>query len=239
MTGTLRDAAGRIVDPCLGYTAFGLPCPNFISVGAPNKDDIIPLNTLLQAAGVPSLDIVSGSDDVGSSKREQGIILILDLSYSNFCLGSLVTDPGAPPVGGTGDCNDVGRIEYTYRVFAVPDTQFQISGSAPLALGPIISSVRPPVLPIQRLLFRKYGLRLIVTPNGRVGYFTVQQLLINLIVSLGLTSVGVAIIEFLIFSSLCPLRGMFKQLKERDTVSISELRKAGRKRPAEYQNLLE
>ncbi len=52
-------------------------------------------------------------------------------------------------------------------------------------------------------------------------------------------SVGVAIIEFIIFSSLCPLRGLFRQLKERDTVSITQLRNAGKARPSEYKNLIQ
>ena len=85
---------------------------------------------------------------------------------------------------------------------------------------------------------RQYGVRILVATSGRIGYFNIQALLVNLMVSLGLMSVTATIMEFVVLS-LCPLRGLYKQLKERETVKISELRLAGRKRPKEYQALKE
>lgn len=184
MRGTLRDSSGRIVDPCVGYTSFGLTCPGFVRIGVENRPDIVPVSTLLIAAGINTLDAVSGSDEFGSSRRSQGVVLIVDISYSNYCQGNILTVPGAPPVGGTGNCNTQDDVQYTYRVFAVPRTQFQISGtSIPANIFPI-----PTAPPNVRTAFRKYGLRIITTQSGRIGYFLFQTLLVNLVVSLGLSA---------------------------------------------------
>lgn len=188
MRGTLRDSSGRIVDPCVGYTSFGLACPEFVRIGVENRPDIVPVSTLLIAAGINTLDAVSGSDGSDarqSSRRSQGVVLIVDISYSNYCQGNIVTVPGSPPVGGTGNCNTRDDVQYTYRVFAVPRTQFQISGtSIPANIFPFPGAPAPPNV---RAAFRKYGLRIITTQSGRIGYFLFQTLLVNLVVSLGLS----------------------------------------------------
>ena len=88
MVGALLDGNGDPISPCLGYTSLGLPCPRVVSVGRPGTPDIVPLRTLMLAAGLDSLDVLSESDtgpNPGdpvtqvSSMRQQGLVLIIDI----------------------------------------------------------------------------------------------------------------------------------------------------------------
>lgn len=86
MAGRLLDAKGKVLDACAAYDAFGPgACPDFIAVGVAGAPDIVSIRTLMEAAGVASLDVPSGTDDPDdetvTSSREAGIVLVLDISY--------------------------------------------------------------------------------------------------------------------------------------------------------------
>ena len=235
MEGNLVDLEGKVIDPCIGYTSLGLQCPtDVVGIGKINRLDIIPLRSLMLAAGVQSLDVLSGTDSSGpqtSSTRMQGMVLILDISYSNFFLGNIETPSGAN-IGGTGTL-DNSAVRYLYRVTTIPATQFQFTTTSMNAPQP----GENPNTALPRLLRRVAGVRLIITTGGRIGSFFFQTLLINITAGLALLGLSSTILEFIAFS-LCPLRGMYRQLKDRETVSITELRAAGRKDPEAYKALI-
>ena len=241
MTGQLLDNAGARMDPCMAYLGLGLECPAFVaSFGKGGEIDILPMRALMLAAGVESLDELSGSDKgpQTSSMRQQGLVLILDISYTNYALGNIPNPtPGGPELGGVGfgSVFTDSTVQYTYRVFAAPATQFQFQ----LAEAALPGAGQSPLTAAQQRFFeRRYGVRLLITTGGRIGSFFFQTLLVNLVAGLALLGISSTILEFVIFS-LCPLRGLFRQLRDRDTVSISELRLAAKKNPKEFQELVE
>jgi hypothetical protein len=239
MSGSLRDARGRVLDPCEAYASAGLACPRArtapdggvqpgVNVGAPGVPDVVPVRALMLAAGIASLDQVAGSDNAAvqsSAYRQQGLVLIVDIGYSNYKFGRVVFAKDAPPTGGTGTF-DNSVVQYMYRVFVVPETQFQVS----TARAPWDNETA-------RIFERIYGVRLVVTTSGTIGYTNLQTLLINLVVSLGLLSVAVTIIDLCVFSA-CPLRGLYSRLREERTVRISDLLAAKRSHPEDFAQLL-
>lgn len=239
MSGRLIDTNGRTLDACAGYTTLGLACPGIVGVGRTGRPDIVPLRTLLLAAGVQSLDQRSDSlASPDSTLRQQGLVLMLDISYTNYAIGDIPPPPGGSgePLGGTGLTHvfDEQEVQYTYRVFTVPAAQFQFQTSShdQPALGE-----DPATAAAVRYFRRNYGVRLLITMEGRVGSFVFQTLLVNLVAGLALLGLSSAVLEFVALS-VCPLRGLYRQLKDRDTGSISQLRRAGRERPEEYRALI-
>ena len=230
------------MDPCIAYTSLGLNCPldrnnpgfPLVRVGVRNLVDIMPLRALMLAAGVQSLDQISEGIE---SMRMNGLVLILDISYTNYALGNIpAPQPGGEPLGGVGQFYifTEDEVQYTYRVFTVPNTQFQFQTATNIDSG----STDPTTAATIRFFRRNYGVRLLITYGGRIGSFFFQTLLVNLVAGLALLGVSSTVLEFIVFS-LCPLRGLYKQLKDRDTVSITELREAGKANPKEYTALIE
>lgn len=239
MGGELRDAAGDLIDPCDAYTGVGLACPQTavdasgavapgIQVGREGLQDVVSIRTLLAAAGVSSLDLVAGSDNAyaqTSSYRAQGVVLLLEISYSNYRVGKIVPAVGKAPIGGTGSW-DNSIVRYSYRVAKVDGTQFQLQ-----------TAVDPFETTASRELSRLYGIRILVATSGTIGFSSLQALLVNLVVSLGLLGIGVTVIEFFLFT-VCPRRGLYKRLRDTPTVRISELIDASRKSPKEFATLV-
>ena len=127
------------------------------------------------------------------------------------------------------------EVQYTYRVFAVPETQFQFQLAT--ANQPPLGAPADTVAPV-RFFRRDYGVRLLITYNGRIGNWNTQTLLINLVAAVALLGASAVVLEFVAFS-ICPLRSMYRQMKDRETVSITELRRAGRKDPKDYAAMVE
>ena len=92
MEGSLLDKKGHIMDPCDDYLGFAMGCPTNetsgfdVALGRAGLPDIVPLATLLRAAGVTSLDLNAGLNgrDAEETLREAGIVLNLEISYTNF-----------------------------------------------------------------------------------------------------------------------------------------------------------
>ena len=91
MRGQLLDSRGAPMDPCVAYTSIGLPCDPNVAVGQRDRADILPLRALMMAAGLESLDAVGG-EDPSASLRQQGLVLLVELSYTNYAIGNI------PPV---------------------------------------------------------------------------------------------------------------------------------------------
>ena len=237
MRGRLLNSQGREMDPCIAYTSLGLPCDPNVAVGLPDRSDVVPLRTLMLAAGVESLDAVSGDDATSSSSlRQQGLVLLVELSYTNFAVGNIPPPrAGDPPLGGTGleNLNSQDEVQYTYRVFFTP-ASFQFQSAVRNA--PNIFDDPATAAPV-RLFNRNYGVRINFGTGGRVGSFVFQTLLVNLAAALGLLGASAAVLELVAFSA-CPLRGMYQRLRDSETPSISELRRAGKENPEALRALL-
>lgn len=81
MDGDLLDLDGKSVDVCSSYTRIGQPCPANITVGVAGTNDIIPLQALLNAAGVTNLDQVAGTlpNLRTRTRRSDGVVILLQV----------------------------------------------------------------------------------------------------------------------------------------------------------------
>ena len=114
--GTIVDQAGKVMDPCDDYTSRGWKCDPNIRVGQPGPNrDVMPLQTLLRAAGIGSLDDVSST--IGETHRYSGLILTITVSVSNYWAK-------------TGSFKE-GNFVYTYSVQAVQDAEFKAEEVSP------------------------------------------------------------------------------------------------------------
>lgn len=81
-----QDTNGNQVDPCQPYKRRGKTCPDYIRVGRQEEYDIMPMVSLLEAAGIDSLDAAAG--DVGviqtETLRVSGIVLLVEVTYDNY-----------------------------------------------------------------------------------------------------------------------------------------------------------
>ena len=236
MAGQLEDFQGNQIDPCDEYAGFPSGCPTAatagfdIAVGRQGLPDIVSVGALLRAAGIGSLDSVAGlaGADAGESRREAGLVLNLDIQYTNFYQG--VAARGRSGAVGTGSV-DNSYVTYTYAVSTVPRTEYKfVTGAYPYGNATVRENLN------------RHGLRILVTTSGRIGYFDFMTLLINLNVAAGLLGLTYIAMDAMITQcslSCCPLRGVYRQFKERKTVDMSDLRKIAAADPAALRKLQE
>lgn len=119
MIGVLLDLDDQPVDPCDVYDSFPAGCPSFINIGDRDRagNDIVALKTLLNAAGVETLDQVTGTTGTfpNETKRYSGAVLVLQFTYSNYALAA----NGLP---GTGKW-DTDVVKYTIKATVVPEQE--------------------------------------------------------------------------------------------------------------------
>ena len=151
--GALLDPSGATIDPCAFYARQNAarPCPRnlaaaasasaYISVGVRGVPDIVAVGSLLEAAGIRSLDEPSAGAP-GDTHRYAGLTLLVTVAYDNYF---------ASP----------DRVRYTYSVRALPG-KVKGATSTPLGGGAAFPS------PARRTVERS-GLRIIFTPAGVLG----------------------------------------------------------------------
>jgi hypothetical protein len=142
MRGRMLAADGKTpVNVCDEYAGFPSGCPTAasagfdIAVGSPGLPDIVAIGTLLRAAGIDGLDSLAGLSgvDAAESHREAGLVLNLDISYTNFYLE-------ASGALGTGSL-DTSQVFYTVRARAA-------AAAAAAAAGvPALPHTPPSTLP--------------------------------------------------------------------------------------------
>lgn len=122
MSGAILGTNGKPLNPCDAYANFTAGCASNITVGQLGARDILPLQTLLLAAGITNLDLVAAHSNINGlntqTHRYAGIVLVVNIVYTNYALAA----PSAPR--GTGVIND-GNVEYYYTVSAIPDESFK------------------------------------------------------------------------------------------------------------------
>lgn len=184
MPGRLVDASGAVLNACDDYTQQGWPCPAVISVGAVGGSaDIVPLRTLLRAAGIASLDAQAGG--LNESFRYGGLVLVLSVEYSNFWLDT--------------SSFSEARFTYTYSVRAVANAEFKAEQSSSAGA-------------LNRTILDRHGLRLLVKQSGTIGAFDSSTLLIALTSGLGLLAVTTLVVDF-VATRILALRGIYASYK--------------------------
>jgi len=160
-----------------------------VGVGA----DILPLRSLLRAAGVASLDTVVPS--LNETRRYAGAVLVVTIEYSNLWF----------------DTNSWSErdLSYVYSVRAVDDAEFKAEES--VATGPGARLVRD-----------RHGLRVLVKQSGTVGTFDFATLLISLTSGLGLLAVTTLVVD-LCATRVMRLRTIYNQYKTYDTADTGQL----------------
>eukprot|EP01138_Halocafeteria_seosinensis_P016338 gb/GECG01016669.1/.p1 GENE.gb/GECG01016669.1/~~gb/GECG01016669.1/.p1 ORF type:complete len:519 (+),score=48.62 gb/GECG01016669.1/:1-1557(+) len=196
LDGRMLDVNDNEVDPCKPYQQIGKNCPDFIKVGVPNTYDIFPLATLLEAAGVSSLDSAGG--DLGKIQTEThryaGIVLLLEVNYDNY----YTYHPS--------------NIRFTFRVHSIQNTEFKVE--QPLNA--------PGSREDERLVYDRHGIQIVVQQSGSIGRFNFAQLLTVLVTSLGLLAVSSTLVNFTAFS-LLPMRYIYRQYRQVDSVDFSDI----------------
>lgn len=152
VSGSIVDAEGKTIDPCNFYKQrnpraacpynFDQPVANnthYISVGVRNVPDIVSVGTLLEAAGVKSLDTTGLP--ITDSYRYGGLTLVVQITYDNFFDLSL---------------NGWQSVKYSYKVTAIPGKVKGVyaSGNLPATT---------------RTVFEKSGLRVLFNFAGKMG----------------------------------------------------------------------
>ena len=206
LAGRMFSSRGDVVDACEAYRGNpgGAPCPAAVALGAPGKTDTVSIATLLAAAGVPSLDAPS-AEDASVSLREAGLILLVDVSYSNAMMARGV-------IPGTGTLN-TNTVEYTLRVSALTEADFKLE-EARVVGGPLEEGAR--------VLFNRHGVRVLFSQSGFLGRSDLQTFIVNAVTALGLLSIAITLVEVVAFNCW-RLGPIYQQFKERQTPPLSEL----------------
>jgi hypothetical protein len=198
MTGVIEGQDKEVVDPCLAYVRRGYKCPNLatggrfnISFGSQGSADIIALDTLLTAAGVPSLDDQAGTLDKFQVEtfRYAGIVMVVSINYDNYF------------------SYNENAVQYIASVKIVENADFKAEEVAPNA----------GIDPEQRRIIDRHGVRIVITQGGKVGRAAVGQLLIVLVTSLGLLAVSSSIVDGFAMNIL-KMKHIYKQYQ---TVTVS------------------
>ena len=202
---------GHRIDPCAAYAARNFTCPSFVNVGSINAVDVLPLETLLSAAGVHNLDMGGGSGGglPDESLRFSGIILLVQIEYTNFFLSDS-SWPGDAP--GTSSF-DMDTVNYNYRVSMVANANFNSASY-------LVNSTTIPTS--NRVTYTMAGIRVAVTQAGRIGSFDVFSLLVNVIVGMGLLAIAETIVNFIALNVL-PLRFLYRRLITKNTVDMTSV----------------
>jgi len=134
-------------------------------IGVAGKDDIIEIGTILKAAKV-DLDTASDTNNL-RTKRNDGIILFLTITYSNTYSYNL------------------DNFSYTYSVNLIGNTKYK-------AVQPIYTKNLE-----NRLLWNRHGVRIIVLQTGQIGKFDFPTALLSLVSGLGLLTVSTLVVDIL------------------------------------------
>ena len=110
--GEIRNEDDEVVEACYAYHKWGKPCPPYVNVfgngGAPSDGmtaegqtlDVIPLETLLYAAGVELDELSPYKHKPPQTYRNSGLVIHVAVIYSNV-------DP---------DIFDSDKFRYQYKV---------------------------------------------------------------------------------------------------------------------------
>jgi hypothetical protein len=163
------------------------------------RNVLLTLGQLVEAAGVSGGLDTKSSQMSNTSMRYDGIVLIMVLTYEN----------DYPPVIAT------GTVRYNIKVFRVRGAEFKYEYIVPLA-------------PDVRVLRNTHGVRVIFLQKGKLGRFSFQVLLLQLVSALALLSIATTIVDLLALR-LMPHKGYYKDLKFQVSRDFSDVRSEDRR----------
>lgn len=156
-----QDLSGSLIDSN-GDKITNLPAGD--TVGMIGKQDILHMSVVLRAAGIDSLD-TPGFNDPKKSKRDDGIVLLVFITYSNTY------------------SYNTNNINYEITVKAVSDTKFKSE-------QPIYTKNYE-----KRVIWNRHGVRLLFLTVGSLGKFDFQTLLLTFVSGIGLLAVSTLIVD--------------------------------------------
>lgn len=199
MPGRIVDSSDSALNACDDYAQLGLACDPGVKVGQVGIGaDVLPLRTLLRAAGAPSLDVLAAG--LNETLRYAGTVLVLNIEYGNFRAqtGSWAED----------------NITYTYRVQLVSAAEFKAEQ---------LSDAQPGVgTAAARTVLNRHGLRILVRQSGTVGTFDSATLLLTLTGGLGLLFLSNLVVD-LVATRVLPLRSVYASYKLWQSADASDL----------------
>ncbi|XP_074638641.1 P2X receptor E-like isoform X1 [Acropora palmata] len=147
------------------------------------RADRLPIQEILNAAGVASLDEVSDALNAkGKPFRRHGIVLHVTIHYQN-------TDS---TILGTGD------ITYSYHVRRIPYADYRVNQLMPVRSEREFAADSNHRAHQENRLFRKrYGIKIEFHQSGRLGHFSFPALLMHLVSGVGLLTLTATIVDIL------------------------------------------
>lgn len=210
MCGTLQDEAGEEYDPCDDFPPHA--CPQSVAPAAGGKTGslgaLIPLRSLLRAAGIPSLDAAGIVDAAGAvqSYRSVGVVLLLSVEFSNFAA----------------DTGSWTESKLTYRLVASAVSTDGYSAAEVVSSNSGSVTGTGSDMSLGRLVLERSGVRVVVRQSGTIGRFDTAQLLLTLTTSLSLIAVAKLVVDYMA-SHVLPLRHIYRQYITIKTVDFSDL----------------
>lgn len=193
------DVEGKKLDPCDDYANVEA-CRLANVTLETGKRNIVPLKTLLRAAGINDLD-TDGDVDCESnavspgceSFRYSGLVLQVNIEYNNkFSFNA-------------------SEVEYRYTVNHIEQSEFQANEL--IAVLADNSS---------RTVNNRHGIRVVFRQIGEVGRFDPQTCLINLVTALGLLAAATTFVDALMVYVL-PQKQVYSKAKVQEIdISVSE-----------------
>lgn len=199
LQGYLLDQQNNIMDPCVGYASSS--CDKTLAdVGSVNSYDHFPLRTLFLAAGMykGSLDVLASDDPSylpleGLRLREAGLVLLVEIHYTNYFAGDSFSALG------TGSF-DSSKVIYFYKVTKLTNKGYTVYEKFANYEYPATQG---------RQYYVKSGVRIVVTTTARVDSFSFFALLVSCSTGLAFLAIGTYVVD-IIMMSLCPLAPIYK-----------------------------
>jgi len=174
MKGIIVGTNGKVLDPCQPYLDLGRKCPDDIHFGVKGCRDIIPVKTLLQAAGISSFDLAAsnnravddcpGGTDTSlyeQTLRHSGFTLLVNIHYSNMGCSYRNGRCRGKTMGNKLWSNpyDKSEIWYELTAAAIPDSEYK---SIQVTSTDVF--LRP-----NRTAIDRHGVRIMTTTSSTVG----------------------------------------------------------------------
>lgn len=159
------------------------------------KSDQVTISMLLKASGLHSIDEVSDwtyNINLKYPYRTWGMLLVVTIQLDNRNSG-LLGDP-----------------TYVYSVRRVPNKKYLLREMSP---QPILDAT-------ERTVYDRYGIQVVFTVIGDIGFFDFQTLLLTLVGASALLSVSTVVVEFFMLKVLRN-KNRYKDVKY-DVVSIGD-----------------
>eukprot|EP01098_Paradermamoeba_levis_P014033 TRINITY_DN6586_c0_g1_i1.p1 TRINITY_DN6586_c0_g1~~TRINITY_DN6586_c0_g1_i1.p1 ORF type:complete len:400 (-),score=74.51 TRINITY_DN6586_c0_g1_i1:95-1294(-) len=193
-----QELSGQLLDKD-GHQIFPSP-PN--QIGQQGKLDIIELGVMMNAAGVPSLDIPANVSNTRGGVNERirytGCVILVVIEYSNRVTYS------------------TSNIQYKTSVKYVSNTEFK-------ATEVIFSqNLDRSLEPREVLEYNRHGVRIIFIQTGLLGKFDFQVLLLSFVSGLGLLAVATLLVDVLA-TMVLKERQVYEKYKYQATVEYSSL----------------